>query len=653
MKPILPSFSESRKTNRLQSLGSAYMVFGVGLLLTLSLWDWSERVYDRNAQAYFDFRVGQLLENIEMRLKVYEQVLHGARGLFAASTSVERDEFFQYVSSLHLDKRYPGIQGVGFSLIVPKENVESHAEAIRKKGFSNYRIYPPGDRDVYTSIIYLEPFANRNLVAFGYDMFSDPVRRQAMVYARDNDTVGISGKVTLVQETNEDIQAGFLMYLPVYRNGQPHNTVEDRRANIVGWVYAPFRVRDFMVGIGGERAGDLHLTIYDGDQVSEQALMYSDRPKQAPNHRISTTRELQMGGHSWTLVIDSKSGLKNWLNHNQPLTILISGMIVSIFLALLVREFISRGQALAVAAEANRELQESEARFRLMADSAPVLIWMTDASQSAIWLNKHWLDFTGRDLHQEIGDGWLESVYPSHAELVKKLLDWHFGVRKPFSVEYRLRRHDGEYRWIVNSGVPRLDENGKFIGFVGSCIDITKHKEMEEELWELATTDGLTGFLNRRHFLVRLEEEFDRMQRKPEAGSSVLMLDLDHFKRINDSYGHATGDAVLQHFAAVIRSQQRKIDVVGRVGGEEFAIILPDTDVCEARVFAERLRKSIEDRPLKQCDATINITVSIGVASLSAKSTSPDSILRNADHALYDAKENGRNQVVLFSAEDC
>ena len=653
MKPIPASSVAPRKPSRLQTLGSAYIVFAIGLTMTLSLWDWSERVYDRNAQSYFEFRVGQLLKRIEKRLDTYQQVLHGARGLFVASLSVERDEFFQYVNSLHLDERYPGIQGVGYSMIVPKEKKESHTLKMRQQGFPEYEIYPAGDRDVYTSIIYLEPFAKRNLAAFSYDMFSEPVRHKAMVYARDNDAIGISGKVTLVQETDTDIQAGFLMYLPVYRNGQPHTTEKERRANIIGWVYSPFRMNDFMVGIGGERAGDLHLTIYDGDQISDASWMYSDEPKQVSKQTFSTTRTLQMGGHKWTLVIHSEPGLSNWLDHNQSLTILISGVTLSVMLALLVREFIWRGQALAIAAEANRELQESEARFRLMADSAPVLIWMTDTDKSAVWLNKHWLDFTGRDLQTEMGSGWLESVYPSHTELVKKLLDWHFSLRKPFSVEYRLRRHDGEYRWILNSGVPRLDENGEFIGFVGSCIDITKHKEMEEELWELAITDGLTGFLNRRHFLVRLQEEFDRMQRKPESSSSVLMLDLDHFKCINDNYGHATGDAILQHFADIVRGQQRKIDVVGRLGGEEFAIILPDTEISEARVFAERLRKSIADNPLEQQDATINVTVSIGVAELSAASKSSDNVLSSADRALYLAKENGRNQVVLFSGNDC
>ncbi|MDD1620024.1 MAG: CHASE domain-containing protein [Methylococcaceae bacterium] len=636
---------------RLLLRGGVCLVFVLGLLLTIGLWYAAELSFQRDTQAYFDYRVRQLLESIDKRLENYRQVLYGTRGLFAASEVVERTEFHQYIAALNLVQLYPGIQGVGFSLIVPKEKKDGHIEEIRQQGFPDYQIYPADERDSCTSIIYLEPFTGRNLRAFGYDMFSEPVRHQAMVYARDYDEIGISGKVTLVQETDDDIQAGFLMYLPVYRNGQPHGDEQQRRANIIGWVYAPFRINDFMAGVGGEWAGDLNLSIYDGDQVSEANLMYYDKTELIAEEAISTTQKLVMGGHAWTLVIHSEPGLKNRLNHKPSLIILISGVALSLLLALSVRQFITRGQALALAAVTNQELKESETRFRLMADSAPVLIWVLDANQWAIWFNKHWLDFTGRSLFEEIGRGWLESVYPAHVELVAKLLDWHFQLRKPFSVEYRLRRHDGEYRWIMDTGVPRFDEDGDFMGFIGSCIDITEHKKMEEELWELATTDGLTGLLNRRHFLVCLQEEFDRSQRNAELHSSVLMLDLDHFKRINDGYGHAAGDAVLKHFAEIIHAEQRKIDVVGRLGGEEFAIILPDTGLSEARVFAERLRKAVADKPLQQQDTNIEITVSIGIALLSAATENPDSVLRDADRALYVAKESGRNQVVL--SRDC
>jgi diguanylate cyclase (GGDEF)-like protein/PAS domain S-box-containing protein len=541
------------------------------------------------------------------------------------------------------------VQGVGFSLVVPQAQLLSHTESIRQQGFPHYDIYPAGKRDMYTSIIYLEPFSDGNLRAFGYDMFTDPTRRHAMIHARDTDTIGITGRVSLVQELDSDNQAGFLMYLPVFQNRRPHDNEVDRRNHILGWVYAPFQIRDFMAEIGGERGTDLRLSIYDGEKISAATLMYTDQADPIQGKGISKTIHLAIGGHIWTLAIHSETSLKDWLNTYHPLIILISGVGLSMLLSLSIRQYIARGQALAMAAAVNQELQESEMRFRLMADSAPVLIWLTDVNQAAIWFNKQWLQFTGQRLSENLGQGWLSLVESSQKKWLLKVLHWHYQIRKPFNLEFRLRRYDGAYRWILNTGVPRFNNNGDFVGFIGSCIDITQHKEMEEELWELATTDGLTGFLNRRHFLVRLREEFDRIQRNDKLQSALLMLDIDHFKRINDSYGHAIGDEVLKHFAQIIRSQQRKVDIVGRMGGEEFAVILPDTNLSEARVLAERLLHTVARTPLAHEVSLIKITISIGVAQLNIHSESADSALKQADQALYRAKEAGRNQIAVQS----
>jgi diguanylate cyclase (GGDEF)-like protein len=127
----------------------------------------------------------------------------------------------------------------------------------------------------------------------------------------------------------------------------------------------------------------------------------------------------------------------------------------------------------------------------------------------------------------------------------------------------------------------------------------------------------------------------------------MLMLDLDLFKQINDTHGHATGDAVLKHFAQLVRNALRKIDTAGRVGGEEFAIILPGTDSAGAQRFAERLRKVVASMPLVQGGKTISLTVSIGIATMGPPDSNGEETLLRSDEALYRAKENGRNRVEL------
>ena len=202
--------------------------------------------------------------------------------------------------------------------------------------------------------------------------------------------------------------------------------------------------------------------------------------------------------------------------------------------------------------------------------------------------------------------------------------------------------------------LPMYDADGNPQYLVCVTLDITERKRAqaallvsEKKLLALAATDVLTELPNRRHFLVSLQEELSRVQRFSSQRSSVLMLDLDLFKHVNDTYGHAIGDALLKHFAQLMRKTFRKIDTPARMGGEEFAVILPGTDLAAARIVAERLRELVAKTPLVHDERTISMTVSIGVATIDPHDSEIDQSLIRADKALYRAKENGRNQVKM------
>ena len=179
-----------------------------------------------------------------------------------------------------------------------------------------------------------------------------------------------------------------------------------------------------------------------------------------------------------------------------------------------------------------------------------------------------------------------------------------------------------------------------------SSLDITERKRMNAELLQLATTDFLTGLPNRRQFMSMLENEHARLQRELASSATVLMLDIDHFKRVNDEYGHAVGDIVLRHLGALMWQQLRKVDVPGRVGGEEFAVLLPGTELAQAAVFAERLRRRVADSTVAlDSGAMLNVTISVGMAAMSGTDADCDAVLARADEALYRAKRGGRNRV--------
>jgi len=177
-------------------------------------------------------------------------------------------------------------------------------------------------------------------------------------------------------------------------------------------------------------------------------------------------------------------------------------------------------------------------------------------------------------------------------------------------------------------------------------MDISERKALQQELTLLAATDPLTGVANRRRFIEQLEIELARIRRFDQP-AAFLMIDIDNFKRTNDTHGHAIGDAVLQHFAELSRHRLRRVDLFGRLGGEEFGILLPSTDAAGARRFAEDFRRYVADTPLQNSKGTIPFTVSIGVAEFAPDDSAADSIIARADVALYRAKEGGRNRVEM------
>jgi diguanylate cyclase (GGDEF)-like protein/PAS domain S-box-containing protein len=200
------------------------------------------------------------------------------------------------------------------------------------------------------------------------------------------------------------------------------------------------------------------------------------------------------------------------------------------------------------------------------------------------------------------------------------------------------------YVWILVNAIP-LPGNGRVDEVYASFEDITQRVMLARELQHQASTDVLTGAANRRSLMERLRIEFDRVQRHTDLHCSLLALDLDHFKAVNDRWGHAAGDAVLRHVTELMRQDTRQIDVVARSGGEEFTLLLPDTTQADAQALADRLRRRIEDTPTRWHEQVVSMTVSIGVSAVLGSDIGLDEVLARADRALYRAKAEGRNRV--------
>jgi len=220
-----------------------------------------------------------------------------------------------------------------------------------------------------------------------------------------------------------------------------------------------------------------------------------------------------------------------------------------------------------------------------------------------------------------------------------------------FSLEYEVTRKDGSRIWVWERGRGVQEDDGS-LHLEGIILDISDRKVLETELEQMATRDPLTGLLNRREMSRVLDEELQRARRY-QRPMAVLWVDFDHFKDVNDTYGHAAGDSVLRAISRLLLASGRSVDSIGRFGGEEFVIVLPEMDLEEAQETAERLRRKVaeEPQPLGNGEA-VPLTISVGVAVYPDHGQTASTLCAAADKAMYLAKDRGRNCVAMAHLHD-
>lgn len=294
--------------------------------------------------------------------------------------------------------------------------------------------------------------------------------------------------------------------------------------------------------------------------------------------------------------------------------------------------------------QAERTVARARDFYLTLFEEFPTLIWRAGPEGRFDYFNRAWLQFTGRRSTDEIGDGWTEGVHPDDLARFREVYAGALGAHEPFEMEFRIRRHDGRFRWMLNVGRPFKDLDGDFAGFLGSCYDITERKTHEQDLFYQATHDLLTGLPNRRVIETDLPRVISRTER--EVVSVVLALDLDRFKDVNDRYGHGAGDKVLVELGILLRKLMRGSDLLTRLGGDEFAILLEDIDLAEAGKFAQRLCESVAERAFIPEMGDSRLSLSIGLA-LIREHEIPAEVLGRADKAMYRAKELGGNRTVV------
>jgi diguanylate cyclase (GGDEF)-like protein/PAS domain S-box-containing protein len=292
-------------------------------------------------------------------------------------------------------------------------------------------------------------------------------------------------------------------------------------------------------------------------------------------------------------------------------------------------------------------ISESSLRLKRILDNLFAYVALLDTNGVVQEVNKAPLDRAGYRREDVVGRFFYDAPWWSYDNQVREQLIAAINAAK----QGKASRYDV----VVKMGndlvpidlliAPVRDDTGEIIGLLPTAVDITERKHLEAELQRQAHLDYLTGLANRRSFMDRSEIELSRTRRYNNL-LSILMLDIDHFKQINDTYGHQSGDLVLKSVARTFQEVLRNVDIIGRLGGEEFAVVLPKTGITKATEVAERLREKISAGEVALPDGiNIRFTVSIGITALIDMNSDINMLLNEADKALYKAKQAGRNRV--------
>ncbi len=494
-----------------------WLILVATLGATWFVWDHERQNAHKELHSQFDFALRDTVSRIEQRVAAYEQLLRGVQGLLATSGLTNRAAIRDYIETLRLDVNFSGIQVIGVVEQIPQSRKDAHVAAIRRLGFADYSIHPEGEREIYAPIIQRESYVGSNDAPLGFDAWSDPVRRLAMEKARDSDMAAITGKVRLTIDKDATNNPGFIMYLPLFAQAQPRDSITQRRASLIGWVYAAFHMSDFMAGLYGKQADGLALAIYDDTTPSAATLMH--RNGNSAGGAISANEYMVVAGHTWMLTVATQNEFETRFGRNIALIIAVTGIGLSLSMALLA--------------------------------------------------------------------------------------------------------------WFMINGRARA---------------LLLAAEMTEELRHMAQHDALTGLPNRALFSDRVQNTLAYAKRH-DTRFAIIFLDLDKFKPVNDNYGHSVGDLLLQQVAKRLQDSIRASDTVGRIGGDEFVLLLGELVGADAALaLAEKIRLEIR-RPYRIDGHELAISCSLGIAIYPDDGADELTLAKSADEAMYRAKEGGRDSV--------
>jgi len=594
----------------------ALVLFLLGLALTYWLAGSEKQRSEREAQRAFVTETEQIATAIRGQLEQCGQLIRAFQSIFLASESVTPSEY---------NLAYQNMQANS----VVQVSLQALAYAQRKPS-------PGGETYITTMFAPQEG----NTAILGLDVGSQRSNMDALLRARDSDQISMSAPFHLRQSrVGEHSGDGFTLRLPVYAHGVALDSLDARRTASIGSLGASFRISDLIASTLPK--GETSLAYLAVEDIS------TGHPQPLYTHRFGTLQGtpslavvVRFGGRTWNVVTharDVPAGRSAWQ------LVMWFGTAMSLLLAALAWSLVStRERAIALGTSMSQRFRTSEERFRKLNELLPCLVVLARKSDGEIMYrnavarhrlvaNPEWAELTV-GLDQEMASPPQEGDQEEDA------------VR---SVEVQIQGSDGRLFW-ASTWISSIELDGTPMWLLVAS-DISEQRQLTERLSYQASHDSLTKLFNRRELETRAQALIDRTGCRDGA---LLFIDLDQFKLINDTSGHRAGDELLVQLAAVMREKLRPTDVLGRLGGDEFGVLLAGVSTSEAAAqAAERVRRSIEAFIFSWEQRIYTVSASLGVVLLSSASSLKE-LFAHADTACYLAKEAGRNRIHVYAEDD-
>jgi diguanylate cyclase (GGDEF)-like protein len=640
----------------------------VGMLISVAA---GSAVWQREnelAQLELSSRANGHALNLQFGINSYLRKVSGLRAFFDTTNNVSRAQFLKITAQLMNDQN--AILGMSWIPHVTRDQRAAYERAATLDGIPDYHIKavaadgslaPSPEKDEYFPIFYTATEAPGSRV-YGLDLNDGGLRQRTLERARDSDAIATSQNIPLQSGTGN--RSGFFVALPVYLPGQPHETLADRRRNLLGFVQAVFQT-DVMIETllrTTTTPAGLDLYFYSTDYRPDPSVpvyFHGSRTRADPIEPLSRAAvvagphwsgTLDIGDARWTMIAIPTPGGPGIPAHARAWLVLIGGLVITLILA---GYFWATGRHTERLEIANRQLDA--ANDELSAQNLKVDAALNNMVQGFIM-------FDGQERIVVCNDRYIE-MYGLSREIVKpgcslRELFQHRAAVGHLKIDPDRYRDDllaelakGEVvNWVVATADGReISVTNKPMiggGWVVTHEDITERRRAEAKISHMALHDGLTDLANRYLLDEQVANRFEQLGRGQKF--AVLCLDLDNFKNVNDTLGHPFGDKILKEVGTRLRGCVRESDTVARIGGDEFAILQRDvTDSTEADSLSERIIEVI-GMPFDLEGSQVVIGVSIGIAIAPTDATDGVELLKAADLALFRAKSDGRGTYRFF-----